>query len=69
MQINILVNGERRALRPPATIERLLAELGLQAARVAVAVNREVIPRSRHPQHELRDDDRIEIVRAIGGGR
>lgn len=69
MQINVLVNGERRALAPPTTIERLLAELGLQQARVAVAVNREVIPRSLHAQHELRDDDRIEIVRAIGGGR
>lgn len=69
MEINVFVNGEARALQPPVTVARLLADLGLQEARVAVAVNREVIPKSRHPAHELRAEDRIEIVRAIGGGR
>ncbi len=64
----IFVNGEERPLPGPVTVVRLLQELGLADARVAVAVNREIIPRSRHCEHQLRDEDQVEIVRAIGGG-
>jgi sulfur carrier protein len=33
-----------------------------------VEVNREIVPRSVHAQHLLREGDRVEIVHAIGGG-
>lgn len=66
--MEIFVNGEKRPLPEPVTVLRLLQELGLTEARVAVAVNREIIPRSRHPAYELKNEDRVEIVRAIGGG-
>ena len=36
--------------------------------RVAVEVNREIVPRGRHTHHRLQDDDRVEVVVAIGGG-
>jgi sulfur carrier protein len=35
---------------------------------LAVAVNREVVPRQLWPQHVLQPSDRVDIVRAIGGG-
>ena len=50
------------------TLLALLREAGLNARRVAVEVNQEVIPRSRHADHVLSDGDRIEIIQAIGGG-
>ena len=37
--------------------------------KVAVEVNREIVPRSLHAQRTVRDGDRVEIVHAIGGGR
>jgi sulfur carrier protein len=36
--------------------------------RVAVEVNQEIVPRSRHAERQLNDSDRVEVVFAIGGG-
>jgi len=46
----------------------LLRELGLGGRRVAVAVNREVVPRSGYESRTIAPDDRIEILEAVGGG-
>lgn len=64
----IRVNGEPRALRPGTTVAELLKELGLAGRRVAVAVNREVVPRSSFGSRAIAPDDRIEILEAVGGG-
>ncbi len=52
----------------PQTVARLLEELELADKRVAVEVNQEIVPRSRYQAHQLHNADRVEIVRAIGGG-
>jgi sulfur carrier protein len=66
--VKILVNGEERQFPHSLTVAQLLGELGLAGRRVAVEVNQEIVPRSRHGEHRLRDQDRVEVVRAIGGG-
>ena len=66
--MKIHVNGEEKPLAPATTVAALLAEMGLAQRRVAVEVNREIVPRSRHAEFELHDQDRVEIVNAIGGG-
>ena len=66
--MQIFVNGQARVLPEDAGLATLLAEMGLAGKRVAVEVNREIVPRARHGGHVLRDGDRIEIVQAIGGG-
>ena len=66
--MRLLVNGEERQFEEPLTVATLLARLGLAERRVAVEVNREIVPRSRHAGHALRDNDRVEVVFAIGGG-
>jgi len=50
------------------TIADLLVQLALQGRRLAVEVNREIIPKGEHATHTLADADIIEIVHAIGGG-
>lgn len=52
----------------PCTVAGLLRSLTLEARRVAVAVNRDVVPRSAYGGHELASGDRIEILEAVGGG-
>jgi sulfur carrier protein len=66
--LSITVNGE--PCRTPAGIRvsGLVAQLGLAGRRVAVAIGREVVPRSQHAERELRDRDRVEILEAVGGG-
>lgn len=66
--MKILVNGEERQFPQSLTVAELLAELGLAGRRVAVEVNREIVPRSRHGVYLLKNEDRVEVVRAIGGG-
>ena len=62
------VNGRRCTLPPPQTVATLLEAEGQAGRRVAVEVNREIVPRSLHASHALHDGDRVEIIHAIGGG-
>jgi sulfur carrier protein len=62
------VNGERRSVDAPCSVEALLAGLTLDGRRVAVAVNRDVVPRSAFRSRQLASGDRIEILEAVGGG-
>jgi thiamine biosynthesis protein ThiS len=64
----ILVNGESREIAPGLTVADLLGSLGLADRRVAVAVNRAVVPRSTHAARALASGDRVEILEAVGGG-
>ena len=62
------VNGEQREAPVGCTIEGLLASLELTGRRVAVAVDRNVVPRSQHAAVTLRGGERVEILEAVGGG-
>ena len=64
----ITLNGEPRDLTPQTTIADLIRELSLAPDGVAVAVNLQVIPRSDHDRHVLSGGDRVEVIRAVGGG-
>jgi len=66
--MKIQLNGQEKQFDAPLTVGALLEQLGLTGHRVAVEVNREIVPRSRHAERALRDNDRVEVVRAIGGG-
>jgi len=66
--MHIVLNGDRHEVPADATLADLLNTLELTGRRFAVEVNEELIPRSEHPTHALRADDRVEIVQAIGGG-
>jgi len=66
--MNITVNGTSQQLSAPATVEQLLETLGLDAARVAVEHNRDIIPRERFAAVAVEDGDALEIVQFVGGG-
>ena len=66
--MNLTVNGEPRAFPPLADVAGLVAALGLDARKVAVERNLEIVPRSAYGKTPLADGDRIEIVHFIGGG-
>jgi sulfur carrier protein len=66
--MNVTVNGDAAVLADGTTIAALVERLGCGTKGVAVAVNEAVVPRSTWPDHALRDDDRIEVLRAAQGG-
>lgn len=67
-RMDIMLNGEPRQLATPTTVLQLLQLEGLAERRVAIEVNGEIVPRSRHGERALTQGDRIEIVHALGGG-
>ena len=66
--MDILLNGYLHSCADGATLADLLAAAGFGERRVAVEVNREIVPRSLRAAHALQSGDRVEIVQAIGGG-
>jgi thiamine biosynthesis protein ThiS len=64
----IRVNGEARAVARGATVADLVAELGLGGRKIAVEVNRDVVPRTGYAARALCAGDRVEILEAVGGG-
>jgi sulfur carrier protein len=66
--ISITVNGEKREFHPGTTVVGLLRELGLNARRVAIERNLEILPRPRWQETQVAPGDRYEIVQFVGGG-
>jgi sulfur carrier protein len=66
--LQIRVNGEPHALGAGACLADLIEALGLAGRRLAVAVNREVVPRAQYRARRLAEGDRVEILEAVGGG-
>lgn len=66
--LSLEINGEMQSVPAPCNVASLLDHLGLGGKRVAVAVNRDVVIRSRYAGVVLADGDRIEILEAVGGG-
>jgi thiamine biosynthesis protein ThiS len=66
--LSLTVNGEPRQVAPGSTLADLVAALGLEPRRIAVAVNRDVVARRRYAARPLAAGDRIEILEAVGGG-
>jgi thiamine biosynthesis protein ThiS len=62
------VNGEERRIEPGRTVADLLAELRLGGLRIAVELNRDVVPAAEYGSRTIREGDTIEIVRFVGGG-
>ena len=64
----VSVNGDSQEVTENASVTDLLQLLELNAAHVAVEVNRELIPREQHQQYRLSAADQLEIVTLVGGG-
>lgn len=66
--MQVSVNGENYDLPEAITVAELIERVGLGDQRIALEVNREIVPRGTYSETKLAEGDRVEIVRAIGGG-
>jgi sulfur carrier protein len=66
--MEIYLNGQPRRLGQPVSVARLIEDVGMAGRRIAVEVNRRIVPRSGYAERMLEPGDRVEIVQAIGGG-
>ncbi|WP_415846099.1 sulfur carrier protein ThiS [Stutzerimonas zhaodongensis] len=66
--MHIQLNGERYELPDGQSVADLLQRLELTGRRLAVELNRDIVPRSQHAATVLVENDQVEVVHAIGGG-
>ena len=64
----LIVNGKELELDNNASANDLINQLGYQDHRIALEVNNVIIPKSKHSEFSLNADDKIEIIKAVGGG-
>ena len=66
--IEIELNGAPHRVPAQQTLDQLVGALALHGQPLALAVNRSVVPRQQWPERVLQAQDKVDIVRAIGGG-
>jgi sulfur carrier protein len=69
--MKLQINGEERDFSgtpDPFSLAALIETLGMKADRVAVELNRDIVPRDRWAETHLNEGDRLEIVHFVGGG-
>jgi sulfur carrier protein len=67
-RLAIVVNGVERLIGAGQTLSGLVAELGLDPARVAIELDRRIVKRPEWETAELAPGARVEIVQFVGGG-
>ena len=68
MFMKIVVNGKDIEVADGLSVDALLTQLGVKREYTAVAVNRDITPKSAYGATVLRPGDKVEIVRPMGGG-
>jgi sulfur carrier protein len=66
--MKIQLNGQEREVEAPLSLSQLVQQLNMKKDRVAVELNRDIVPREEWPQTLLSEGDRLEIVHFVGGG-
>jgi thiamine biosynthesis protein ThiS len=68
--MKLQINGEEREFGISSlTLATLVETLGMKPDRVAVELNRDIVPRDRWAQTALNEGDQLEVVHFVGGGR
>ena len=66
--MNISINKEMMSLPEKTTIAGMLKKLDIERKYIAVEINMTIIPKSEFDNYQLKDNDKVEIIRAVGGG-
>jgi sulfur carrier protein len=66
--VKLIVNGETYEAKRDESVTALLEEMGIGGRPVVVVLNDEVIPTSSRSARGLREGDRVELFRLVGGG-
>ena len=66
--MNIFVNQKKIIISKESTIINILANLDIENKYLAVEINETILPKSEYSKYIIRENDKIEIINAIGGG-
>ena len=66
--MNIFVNQKKIIISKESTIINILANLDIEDKYLAVEINETILPKSEYDKYIIQENDKIEIINAIGGG-
>ncbi len=66
--MELTVNGKALELSSHVNAQDLIVQLGYHDQRIALEVNEVIIPKSKHAEFILSESDKVEVIRAVGGG-
>ena len=66
--MKLQINGEEKEISSATSLATLVDLLGLKSDRLAIELNREIVPRGKWAETPLQDGDKLEIVHFVGGG-
>lgn len=66
--MTIRLNGDPHEIPGPLSVSALLARLEIDARRVAVELNLDVVKKAAYDSSVIKDGDEVEIVNFVGGG-
>jgi sulfur carrier protein len=65
---SIILNGDPYPLSGDTRLTELLERLKMRRGRVAVEINREIVPKANYDATVVRIGDHVEIINFVGGG-
>ena len=65
---SIILNGDLYPLDADTPLIALLERLNMRRGRVAVEINREIVPKANYDVTVVRAGDHVEIINFVGGG-
>ena len=68
MSMNVFINKTKTNTPKKTSIELLLINLGVENKFIAIEVNQVIVPKSKYGNFYLKENDKVEIIKAIGGG-
>lgn len=66
--IKVYINDEEKIFPDMTTIDVMLNDMNLGEKTVVVVVNDEIVEHKQYAETVLKDGDRIDLVRIVGGG-
>jgi len=66
-KVEVILNGKNKRLKSNK-LSDLISISNLENKRFAIEINNEIVPKSQHDSFLITNQDKIEIVEAVGGG-
>jgi sulfur carrier protein len=65
--MKLQINGQEKEISA-TTVAELVEQLGIKGDRVAIELNRDIVPRAKWAEAQLHEGDKLEMVHFVGGG-
>ena len=66
--MNIILNNDEQIVLENISVSALLDNFEIDLEYMAVEVNQTIVPKSRYESFRLKENDKVEIISAVGGG-